>query len=233
MQTLRPISWLLSFGLHGGLLIAMIGVSAGAALDTGSGNDLFVVEHGIAIEGVAKLGEAEETIETIDIPPVQAIDVPRPIEEIDQTNVITATESSIEDQVAVEEPPPVEEKKPADVQVKEQTQQVAMFAEKSSGAAQEGGDTTARRLYLGRLRKSLERSKVNPRTRISGTVLIRFTVGPSGDVLSREVTSSSGSKLLDDAAIAALDRASPFPAMPETLARGPIQVQVPFKFVTR
>ncbi len=90
-----------------------------------------------------------------------------------------------------------------------------------------------RMAYLGTLRKTLERSKVNPRSHISGTVLIRFTVGPKGQLLSREVKSSSGSKVLDDAAMAALDRASPFPPMPDDLAHGPIEVQVPFKFVTR
>jgi protein TonB len=87
--------------------------------------------------------------------------------------------------------------------------------------------------YLGKLRKTLERHKVNPRSRLAGTVLIRFTVGPTGQVLSREVRQSSGSKLLDDAAMAALDRASPFPPMPQELAHGPLEVQVPFKFITR
>ncbi len=43
----------------------------------------------------------------------------------------------------------------------------------------------------------------------------------------------SGSKLLDDAAMAALDRAAPSPPMPESVAPGPLEVQVPFKFVTR
>jgi TonB family protein len=80
--------------------------------------------------------------------------------------------------------------------------------------------------YLGQVRKSLERSKVNPRSSLAGTVLIRFTVGPAGDVLSRVVQKSSGSKLLDDAAMASLDRAAPFPAMPQDLARGPLEVQV-------
>jgi protein TonB len=38
---------------------------------------------------------------------------------------------------------------------------------------------------------------------------------------------------LDDAAIAALDRSAPFPPMPENVAPGPLEVQVPFKFITR
>jgi protein TonB len=235
MPILRPITWLVSLGLHAGLVLALIGVTGGAALDVGSGDDMFVVEQGIALEGVAKFGEAEEMIETVDIPPVQPTAQPEPIKEIEPelTEVVTSTQSANEEQVVREEPKPVEEEKPVAVPVEEQAPQVATLIEQSSGAAQEGGDTTVRLVYLGTLRKTLERSKVNPRSRKSGTVMIRFTVGPSGEVLSREVKKSSGSKILDEAAMAALDRASPFPPMPENLAQGPIEVQVPFNFITR
>jgi protein TonB len=226
---------LVSLGLHAGLVLALIGVTGGSALDAGSGGDMFVVEQGIALEGVTKFGEAEEMIETVDIPPVQPTARPKPIEEIEPelTEVVTSTQSTIEEQVVPDEPKPIEEEKPIAVPMEEQAPQIATLIEQSSGAAQEGGDTTVRLAYLGTLRKTLERSKVNPRSRLSGTVLIRFTVGPSGEVLSREVKRSSGSKLLDDAAMAALERASPFPPMPENLAQGPLEVQVPFNFVTR
>lgn len=227
--------FLFSLGLHAALLLMLVGVTGGAALDAGSGDDLVVVEQGIALEGLAKFGEAEEMIETVDIAPVQAADAPKPVEEIkpELTDVVTATESPHEEQVVPDEPKPVEEEQPVQVPVQEQAPQVATLIEKSSGAAQEGGDTTSRMAYLGQVRKSLERSKVNPRSSLAGTVLIRFTVGPAGDVLSRVVQKSSGSKLLDDAAMASLDRAAPFPAMPQDLARGPLEVQVPFNFVTR
>jgi hypothetical protein len=33
--------------------------------------------------------------------------------------------------------------------------------------------------------------------------------------------------------MAALERASPFPPMPENIAQGPLEVQVPFNFITR
>ena len=50
---------------------------------------------------LAKFGEAEEMIETVDIPPVQAADVPKPVEEIkpDLTDVVTSTEGKHEEQV--------------------------------------------------------------------------------------------------------------------------------------
>lgn len=232
---LRLATIILSLGLHAALLIPLIGISGGAALDAGTGDDQFVVEQGIALEGVTKFGEAEQMIETIDIPPVQATEVPDVVEEIkpDLNNAITSTESTHVEQVTAEEPKPIEEEKPVAVPVEEQAPQVATLIEQSSGQAQEGGDTTQRRAYLGQVRKTLERAKVNPRSVHSGTVLVRFTVGPKGELLSRTIQQSSGSKILDDAAMAALDRAAPFPPLPQEIARGPLEVQVPFRFVTR
>jgi protein TonB len=236
MRFLQPTTWILSLALHAGLLLAFIGVSgSGAALDQGSGGDLVVVEQGIAIEGLAKFGEAEEMIETVDIAAVQAAEPPKIVEETEPElhEVITATESPHEEDDVPEKPKPIEEKQPVQVPVQEQAPQVATLIEKSSGAAQEGGDATLRMAYLGTVRKSLDRSKVNPRSSIRGTVMIRFTVGPNGQVLSRSVQKSSGSKVLDDAAMAAIERAAPFPPMPEKLASGPLEVQVPFNFITR
>lgn len=196
---------------------------------------MFVVEQGIALEGVTKFGEAEEMIETVDIPPVQEVTEPKPAEEIkpELTDVITSTESEHEEQVVAEEPKPVEEEKPVAQPVEEQAPQVATLIEQSSGAAQEGGDTTMLLAYRGTVRKALERSKVNPRSRVTGTVLVRFTVGASGQLLSREVEKSSGSKLLDDAAVAAVERAAPFPPMPKELAGEPMEMKVPYRFTTR
>ena len=236
MPALRPITWLASLATHATLLLAIVGVSpGGAAFDLGSGNDMFVVEQGIAVEGVAKFGEAEERIETVDIPPVQPIEQPKEVKEVepDLNNVVTSTDSEHEADVVKEDPKLIEDKPIVPVPVQEQAPQVATLVEQSSGQAKEGGDTTQRRAYLGTLSKSIERAKVNPRSRLAGTVMVRFKVGTDGQLISRIVEKSSGSQVLDDAAVAALDRAAPFPAMPQNVAQGPIEVSVPFEFVTR
>jgi protein TonB len=51
--------------------------------------------------------------------------------------------------------------------------------------------------------------------------------------LSHQVEKSSGSKLLDDAAMNAVERAAPFPPMPEELAGEPMEIKVPYRFITR
>ena len=144
---------------------------------------------------------------------------------------------AVEDNIVkVDEPPPPddqEERPPEQVQTVAQPQQVAILTEQSSGEVKVAGDATARAEYLGKLRNVLERAKVNPRSRYSGTVVVKFKVSTDGQLMWREVSSSSGSKTLDDAALAALDRAAPFPTMPAEVADEPLVVSVPFKFITR
>ena len=71
-----------------------------------------------------------------------------------------------------EEQKPKEEK-PVEVP-EQQPAQVATLIEQSSGAAQHGGDATEHRIYLGQLRKLLEKSKINPRSPATGTVVVEF-----------------------------------------------------------
>ena len=127
---------------------------------------------------------------------------------------------------------PQEESRP-NSPTREQALQVATRVEQTEGPEQPVGDTSPRAAYLSEVQKALERSKVNSDTWLSGTVLIGFTISPSGQVLTREVKKSSGSKDLDDAAMAAPDRAAPFPPMPRGVAQGPLTLQVPIEFVTR
>ncbi|MBC7830402.1 MAG: energy transducer TonB, partial [Hyphomicrobium sp.] len=108
---LRFVTIILSLGLHAALFLPLMSFGGGAALEAGTGDDQVVVEQGIALEGFTKFGEAEEMIETIDIPPIQAAEVPQPVEEVkpELTDVVTSTEGKHEEQVMSEEPKPVEE----------------------------------------------------------------------------------------------------------------------------
>ncbi len=109
---------------------------------------------------------------------------------------------------------------------------MAGLIEKTSGQAEEGGDSNLLREYKGLLRKAIGRVPVKPRTRRKGSVLLRFSVGPSGDLLMRIVEESSGSDALDEAALAALDRTD-FPPMPQELTGAPVEAPIRFNFRTK
>ncbi len=193
---LRRSTWLILGGLHGVLLLALIGCSGTPSLNAGAQeSDTLPVDQGITSEDKSKGAE------------------PKPVTE---TSAI-----------------PHEQSRPSAASTREQPPQVATRVEQTEGPEQRVGDMSQRVAYLSEVQKALAGSKVNSDTWLSGTVLIGFTISPSGQVLTREVKKSSGSKVLDDAAIAALDRAAPFPPMPPGVAKGPLKLQVPVAFVTR
>ena len=239
MTKLRSIAIAISLMIHASIGYAMLPAflqSNVEAIDLGKGDDVILVEQGIAIEGLAKLGDALETIETVDVTPVDLPPPPppqevKPVEEL--RDAITAADSKIEDVVRTEEPPPQVVEPPKPDPLKEQPQQIAMLSEQSSGAAKTGGDAKAVGLYLGRVNEQVQRAKVNPRARTAGIVVMNFTIGLDGALLSKEIASSSGSKVLDDAATAALDRAAPFPPIPPEVSAKPLAFTQPFKFITR
>lgn len=236
---LRVTSWALSAALHAAVLLSLTTfVVGGAALEGGTGDDLMMIEQGIAVEGTASAGVAAETVDAVEIEPQEA-SVARPqIEEVkpeepEEQKVVTSETGPDNELKEIKETEVVEEQRQEQVATLEQAQQTAVEEQKAAGAAQKGGDTTQHSLYLGKLRKHLERNKINPGSRISGTVVVRFTVDPSGNVQSREVAESSGSKTLDEAAVRSIDKASPFPPFPVQSSSEPLVVSVPFKFVTR
>lgn len=255
MPWLRLIAIALSVLVHGSIGYAMFpATDTSEALDMGEGNDIVLVEQGIAEEGISKLGDAMETIETAEIVPVQAA-TPPPPEEVtpdELHDVIASAESTIEQEVVqtkeppplkepppkeivkTEEPPPIDEPPaPEAVQAQSQPEQIAVVTQQSSGEAKSGGNAKMLGLYLGQINDHVQRAKVNPRSAIAGVVIVRFTIDVDGKLLSKEVAKSSGSKVLDDAATAALDRAAPFPPIPPEVSIKPLAFTQPFKFIMR
>ncbi|MCC7250818.1 energy transducer TonB [Hyphomicrobium sp.] len=237
-MNLRFFTWLISFALHGAVAGFFLITPGGAALDQGTGDTTFVVEQGIAIEGLSRIGEAQTNIDAVEAPPPVVQSVP-PMEEVkpleEDVQHVIGSEFGPEQEQVTHEPKPeeVQEVEPEQIAAIEQTE-IAVDEQRASGAKQTGGDTTAMSAYRGKLFAHISSKKINPRSRHSGTVVIRFTVGEQGELISREIAASSGSKLLDDAAVASIERAAPFPAMPtEARRNGPMVVSVPFKFSVR
>lgn len=252
---LKATAWVLSALLHGAIALSCLDFEGGEAMQSGAGDDVFFVEQGIAIEGFEKLGVDEVTVEAVETPPTQLSEARPQIDEVkavepveeppppdikaaelpNETEVVQSVDGPEQEAIRPKEPEKeiFEQPRPPQIATLELPEEVAVREERSSGPKQTGGDSTIASVYFGKLRTHLGRKKVNPRSRMTGTVVVRFTVAPSGQVLSREITKSSGHRVLDDAAVASLDRASPLPAFSDGMRRDPLVVSVPFKFVTR
>lgn len=241
MNLLRSTAIALSLLIHGSIGYAMLPAlqrSDSEVIDLGKGTDIILVQGGTEAEGVNK-GDALETLETAEITPMEATPPPPPkeVKPDELHDVITSDASEVEqDIVKTEEPPPPPLDKPPPppevVQTKTQPAQVAVQELKSSGEAS-GGDAKAFGLYMSKINDNVQRAKINPRSSVAGTVVLRFTIGVDGQLLSKEVAASSGSKVLDDAATASLDRAAPFPPIPPEVSIKPLAFTQPFKFMMR
>lgn len=207
-------------------------------MDAGGGEDQFMVEQGITIEGLDLWGQDAASVQAVEAEPMEAsearpaVEEVKELEEVEETKVI-ASETGPEQEVEEVKPEPAKEPTPPQVATLEQAAQVAVEEKHATSVVQSGGEATSHSKYLGKLRTHLEKRKVNPRTRQVGTAIVRFSVDASGQLLTREIASSSGNKQLDEAAIASIEKAAPFPAMPDDLNREPLVVSVPFRFTVR
>lgn len=99
----------------------------------------------------------------------------------------------------------------------------------STGVTGEGRDA-----FLGRLLAQLNRFKQYPRTaraaHIEGVVMLHFVMDADGKVTSYEIAKSSGRPVLDQEALALIQRAQPLPALPAGYPTRTLDAVVPIEF---
>lgn len=113
-----------------------------------------------------------------------------------------------------------------------ETREVESDANGAYGNSDESTDD-----YIVRLRAWLSRHKEYPQaarqTETEGTVRMYIVVDQSGRIVTRRITQSSGSELLDRAAQQMLARAEPLPRMPSSMRRNRLELVVPIVFSLR
>ncbi|MEZ5813511.1 MAG: energy transducer TonB [Alphaproteobacteria bacterium] len=88
--------------------------------------------------------------------------------------------------------------------------------------------------YHDKIRAWLEKHKTYPRrarlSGIEGIVTVDFTMSSSGQVLSKRIAKSSGHHILDQAALDAVEQATPLPAFPNELRQPTMSLSISFSF---
>ena len=153
---------------------------------------------------------------------------PKPAEEIKPPRhlavptVITAPPPEVVIQTAT--PPPVMAAPPP---------VAAPMAPPAEAAPQKGAGET-RDSFLGKLLAQLNRFKQYPRAarqaHIEGVVMLHFVMDAQGRVLSFEIAKSSGRPVLDNEALALIQRAQPLPALPADFPTRTLDAVVPIEF---
>lgn len=104
---------------------------------------------------------------------------------------------------------------------------------KARSSARQAGNAAVSN-YPGKVRSRLSRAIRYPsaakRERLRGTALVRFTVSGSGSVSGVSLARSAGSPILDEAALATVSRAAPFPKIPDGAGRSSWTFTVPVSF---
>lgn len=257
-MAIRSASWMTSAVLHGSLAVFFIAPwTGGNALESGDGNDEFVAEQGITIEGVG-FGTSLVTTEAVEETPMEmsaaqpeikeviapeVVDEPPPDEPLealpDETEVLTsqsdvapALEAAPEQKEEV-----VEKERPQEAQVAtlEQQARVAIEEQRQSGAKRTGGEVreSVKTAYKKALWKRIFRRSVGGSRGLKGRVVVRITIGQDGKLLESELVKSSGIKRLDRLALRNVKRAAPFKSLPDVMSDEPFVATVPFNFTVK
>jgi protein TonB len=228
----RASTWLVSAALHGALVWYVLYGHDFAAYAVGSGADDFVIEQGIPIESVALLGRNAETIRAVETDALEMSEARPEIEEVKAEEPIEAR-----DVITSEKGPEQEELSwEIDESMKQETAMAAVeqLSERpveerlAVGSVKSGGDASELSAFNGRVAAHISRKARPPaRGTCEARVKIRFVLDMSGEVLSREIAESSGSSIADEAALRSIDRAAPFPVIPENVSQRPMTFILP------
>lgn len=153
--------------------------------------------------------------------PKPALEI-KPPQHLAVPTVVTAPPPDIVIQTIT--PPPVMAAPPA---------AAAPVAPPAQAAPQKGAGET-RESFLGRLLAQLNRFKQYPRAarqaHIEGVVMLHFVMDANGRVQSFEIAKSSGRPVLDNEALALIQRAQPLPALPADFPTRTLDAVVPIEF---
>jgi len=233
MTRLGYAAVLASLLLHCAVVYALVAKATSPSLNEGHGDDNMSIVATISmvnddLGGMAEVSRQaqEQSAAANAVPPPPKQEEPKP--EPQKPDNAEKPDDRPPPPKPVEQKPP--EPKPAqtasiqqDVQEEEEAATRSLEARRSSIAS----------LYQGEVFTALGRHKVNPRSNKTGRVIVMLTIAPSGKLLSHEVVQSSGSDILDRAAVASLEKAAPFPPIPRDLGVSPLTLRVPFEYTTR
>ena len=188
---------------------------------------------------VASIAPAEEVLTELEVAPVP---LPRPIrQEAEREPKPTEKPAEIKEAKPAEPKP----KKPAEKPAPKPQQQASLgnggadnadsqakkAAAGGKGKKSDGGSGASSK-YPGQVQVRVSRATRYPASAkgSKGEAYVTFTVAADGDVSRLKLSRSSGNAALDDAALASVERAAPFPPIPEDAGRSSWTFTVPVAF---
>ncbi|MFT6597156.1 energy transducer TonB [Cycloclasticus pugetii] len=139
-----------------------------------------------------------------------------------------------EDPEVTEKPKAPEEAEEQTSNTKEQSKSEALVRASGKGAEANSRNRLGKKDYFSSLIAWLNQYKNYPaalkKKKQEGVVTLKFTINKKGQLLSASVHKSSGYPLLDKAALDILDKASPMPAIPNSIPRDQLTLIIPLEY---
>jgi len=242
--------------LHGAVWYAIsvnANTSEGDAMDTGEmGIDLGVGQLGSYADIQERLTQLERPTPVVKKIPEKPIEIKKliqkkPIIEAKElannsfkVEEIKPKEKSPAEEIPVEQPNDEREETLPEPEVEAAPVQAAVKATGKAEQSQSGGVRGSAKNYKNQLNRWLAKYKRYPsaakKEKQEGIVRIAFTMDRQGNVLNRQVDTSSGYPYLDAAALKMFDDANPLPPVPDNFAPGrkelPLVMPIDFTLIT-
>ena len=231
--------------LHGAVWYAIsvnANTSEGDAMDTGEmGIDLGVGQLGSYADIQERLTQLERPEPVVEKAPEKPKIIEKPIQKKPIVKAQKLTEISFKaDDIKPKQPNDESKETLPEPEVKAATVQAAVKATGKSEQSQSGGVRGSAKNYKNQLNRWLAKYKRYPSTakkeKQEGIVRIAFTMDRQGNVLNRQVDTSSGYPYLDAAALKMFDDANPLPPVPDDFAPGrmelPLVMPIDFTLIT-
>jgi periplasmic protein TonB len=248
----RSLAFLLSVAIHAAVLLFLVSRSGFVVLQEGKGRDDLTVVVTVTLENgdLAGLDSRNERASRAAAAITPDKELARPEKNIPEAVTKPVTEEpplvsgpTKADQTPQPAPldakPREEDERPSKEVSAETRVQPEPFPRPAADAQEEqqqasrafeGRRTHLASLYQSKIFMALVRHRINPHSGHSGRVVVLATIAPSGELISRNVAESSGSDILDKAALTTLDNSAPFPAIPHELGPDPMTLRVPFEY---
>lgn len=235
MNWVRATAICAALGVHAAAAVALVGFGAReSALETGAGKDDLSVVATVTMQTEESIG-----LDAANVERQEASAAALPVPETRQQ------EAKKEEAIEMDPPPPDEAAPPqAPIQPKpvekvEEKQEEMPTAPSVLAAAQQeqraiSRELDARRsqlfsLYNAEIYRAIVSHAVRPKEVRKGRVGVELTLSPDGKLLTHRIVKSSGVHLLDETAMANLERV-PFPSPPRGLVKEPYTVTFSFDY---
>jgi periplasmic protein TonB len=135
-----------------------------------------------------------------------------------------------------ETPPVLDQAKPLEQPERAAPPETALATPSTEEPAEEApappakSDPRAQASYMSGVTSRLLARRYFPAGAPSGSVVINFSVSSSGELMSDRVVRSSGSSVLDRAALNIVEKAAPFPPFPKGVTAPHLNLTVPMNF---